>query len=157
MTQHRGGPKRKARFCCHNTKRQILFEVRLEHTEASEGDIPVCFRKFQKLLLPSFRLLTLCLIASAGLAHPLEAQTPSPSRGTESSPVLLYAPESNLERSEMEMLHTAKISVDIAMYSFTDRELVEELGRLARCGVRVPGLPRQRSIRTGKPARVFNI
>ncbi len=71
--------------------------------KASEGDIPVCFRKFQKLL-PSFRLLTLCLIASAGLAHPLEAQTPSPSRGTESSPVLLYAPESNLERSEMEML-----------------------------------------------------
>ena len=35
------------------------------------------------------------------------------------------------------MLGRAKISIDIAMYSFTDRELAEELGRLARSGVRV--------------------
>ncbi len=30
-----------------------------------------------------------------------------------------------------------KVSVDVAMYSFTDRELAEELGRLARRGLRV--------------------
>ncbi len=51
--------------------------------------------------------------------------------------MLLYSPASNLERSEMEMLERAKVSIDVAMYSFTDRELAEELGRLARSGVRV--------------------
>ncbi|HTF62663.1 MAG TPA: phospholipase D-like domain-containing protein [Edaphobacter sp.] len=51
--------------------------------------------------------------------------------------VVLYAPESNLERSEIETLRTAKVSVDVAMYSFTDRELATELVRLARSGVRV--------------------
>ncbi len=51
--------------------------------------------------------------------------------------MLLYSPASYLERSEMEMLERAKISIDVAMYSFTDRELAEELGRLARSGVRV--------------------
>ena len=51
--------------------------------------------------------------------------------------VVLYAAESNLERSEIETLRTAKVSVDVAMYSFTDRELAAELVRLARSGVRV--------------------
>jgi phosphatidylserine/phosphatidylglycerophosphate/cardiolipin synthase-like enzyme len=51
--------------------------------------------------------------------------------------VVLYAPESNLERSEIETRRTAKVSVDVAMYSFTDRELAAELVRLARSGVRV--------------------
>src|SRR5260370_9681178 len=51
--------------------------------------------------------------------------------------VVLYAPESNLERSEIETLRKAKVSVDVAMYSFTDRELAAELVRLARSGVRV--------------------
>ncbi len=35
------------------------------------------------------------------------------------------------------MLERAKVSIDVAMYSFTDWELAEELGRLARSGVRV--------------------
>lgn len=52
-------------------------------------------------------------------------------------PVLLFAPETNLERSELDVLETARVSVDVAMYSFTDRELAEELGRLARRGVHV--------------------
>jgi phosphatidylserine/phosphatidylglycerophosphate/cardiolipin synthase-like enzyme len=50
---------------------------------------------------------------------------------------VLYAPESNLERSEIETLRTAKVYVDVAMYSFTDRELTEELVRLARSRVRI--------------------
>lgn len=49
----------------------------------------------------------------------------------------LYSPEANLERSEMAQLETATRSVDVAMYSFTDRELAEELAALARKGVRV--------------------
>ncbi len=50
---------------------------------------------------------------------------------------ILYAPESNLERCELEILRIAKVSVDVAMYSFTDRELAEELVKLAQSGVKV--------------------
>ena len=35
------------------------------------------------------------------------------------------------------MLRSAKGSVDIAMYSFTDRELAEELVDLARSGIKI--------------------
>ncbi len=49
----------------------------------------------------------------------------------------LYSPSTNLERSELAQLETAARAVDIAMYSFTDRELAEELATLARKGVRV--------------------
>ena len=37
----------------------------------------------------------------------------------------------------MDLLGTAHVSVDLAMYSFTDRELAGELVELARKGVRV--------------------
>lgn len=46
----------------------------------------------------------------------------------------LYAPETNLERSELARLETATRSVDIAMYSFTYRYIAEELASLARKG-----------------------
>ncbi len=49
----------------------------------------------------------------------------------------LYAPETNLERSELAQLETATRSIDVAMYSFTDRELAEELATLAHRGVRI--------------------
>lgn len=49
----------------------------------------------------------------------------------------LYSPGTNLERSELAQLETATRSVDVAMYSFTDRELAEELVVLARRGVHV--------------------
>ena len=49
----------------------------------------------------------------------------------------LYSPGTNLERSELAQLETATRTVDVAMYSFTDRELAEELAMLARKGVRV--------------------
>ena len=49
----------------------------------------------------------------------------------------LYSPGSNLERSELAQLETATRTLDVAMYSFTDRELAEELATLARKGVRV--------------------
>lgn len=49
----------------------------------------------------------------------------------------LYSPGTNLERSELAQLETATRSVDVAMYSFTDRELAGELAALARKGVRV--------------------
>ena len=43
----------------------------------------------------------------------------------------LYSPETNLERSELDQLDTATRTVDVAMYSFTDRYLAEELAVLA--------------------------
>ena len=43
----------------------------------------------------------------------------------------------NLERSELAQLETATRTVDVAMYSFTDRELAKELVGLVRRGVRV--------------------
>ncbi len=49
----------------------------------------------------------------------------------------LYSPGDNLEQSELAQLETATRSVDVAMYSFTDREFGEELAALARRGVHV--------------------
>ena len=49
----------------------------------------------------------------------------------------LYSPGSNLERYELAQLETATRTLDVAMYSFTDRELAEKLASLARKGVRV--------------------
>ena len=67
------------------------------------------------------------LLSLALAAVPLGAQTDAH----------LYSPETNLERSELAQLETATRSIDVAMYSFTDRELAEELAALARKGVRV--------------------
>ena len=49
----------------------------------------------------------------------------------------LYSPETNLKRSELAQLLSAKVYVDVAMYSFTDREQAQELASLAQRGVRV--------------------
>jgi len=46
--------------------------------------------------------------------------------------LVLYTPESNLKGSELETLRRAKVSVDVAMYSFSDHELAEGLIGLAR-------------------------
>ena len=51
--------------------------------------------------------------------------------------VHLYSPATNLERADLAQLQTATVSVDVAMYSFTDRELAVDLATLARKGVRV--------------------
>lgn len=78
-------------------------------------------------------LLGFSLLAAIGMPGTLAVQSSISSQaGTDS--VLLYSPASNLERSEVEMLRRAKVSVDIAMYSFTDRELAEELLGLPAAG-----------------------
>ncbi len=82
-------------------------------------------------------LLTPCLITLTGLAQSVAPRAPLPVPRTESAPILLYAPQSNLERSELEVLRMARVSIDVATYSFTDRELAQELARLARSGVQV--------------------
>jgi phosphatidylserine/phosphatidylglycerophosphate/cardiolipin synthase-like enzyme len=69
-------------------------------------------------------------LAAKGQDGPLQC-------GDKIQAVALYSPESNLERSEMDTLNSATASIDIAMYSFTDRSLAEELVRLSRRGVRV--------------------
>ncbi len=57
--------------------------------------------------------------------------------GTAQTGAHLYSPGTNLEQSELTQLETATRSVDVAMYSFTDRYLAEELAAVARKGVRV--------------------
>jgi len=70
----------------------------------------------------------ICVLVSVALAVlPLMAQTDAH----------LYSPGTNLERSELTQLETATRSVDVAMYSFTDRALADELAALAHKGVRV--------------------
>ena len=72
-----------------------------------------------------------------GCPMSIRGQSAAATSSQSSGAVLLYSPQSNLERSEMETLSRARVSIDVAMYSFTDRELAEELCRLARSGVRV--------------------
>jgi len=48
-----------------------------------------------------------------------------------------YSPFENLEQMDQERLASAQRSIDIAMYSFTDRYLAEELIKLARRGVQI--------------------
>ncbi len=57
--------------------------------------------------------------------------------GTAQTDAHLYSPGINLEKSELAQVETATRNLDVAMYSFTDRELAEELATLARKGVRV--------------------
>jgi phosphatidylserine/phosphatidylglycerophosphate/cardiolipin synthase-like enzyme len=82
------------------------------------------------------RAIAFMLLLSV-IALPALGQNDPPQCGDRPHTVALYSPESNLERSEMETLGSARVSIDIAMYSFTDRPLAEELVRLARSGVRV--------------------
>jgi phosphatidylserine/phosphatidylglycerophosphate/cardiolipin synthase-like enzyme len=83
------------------------------------------------------RVIAFTLLLPEIIALTALGQNGQPQCGNRPHTVALYSPESNLERSEMETLGSARVSIDIAMYSFTDRPLAEELVRLARSGVRV--------------------
>ena len=48
-----------------------------------------------------------------------------------------FAPPEDLERLDLYRLEHARLSLDIAMYSFTDRALADELIKLARDGVEI--------------------
>ena len=48
-----------------------------------------------------------------------------------------YSPEENLEAIDVAMIDRAKRTIDIAMYSFTDRAIADALLRAARRGVRI--------------------
>ena len=48
-----------------------------------------------------------------------------------------YSPRENLEAIDVAMIDRAKRTIDIAMYSFTDRAIAEALLRAARRGVRI--------------------
>lgn len=73
----------------------------------------------------------------AKLAHVLLGLMLAAIPGAAQTVEYLYSPGTNLERSELAQLETATRSVDVAMYSFTDRELAGELAALAHKGVKV--------------------
>ncbi len=78
-----------------------------------------------------FAALMLPLVLSPRSSAQNDAVSECPARHS----TVLYAPETNLEQSEADSLHTAKRSIDLAMYSFTDLRLAEELVKQARAGV----------------------
>jgi phosphatidylserine/phosphatidylglycerophosphate/cardiolipin synthase-like enzyme len=57
----------------------------------------------------------------------------APVSGTE----IHFAPEENLEKVDLALIQDAKNSVDVAMYTFTDRKLAAALVTAARRGVQV--------------------
>ena len=61
--------------------------------------------------------------------------------GTAQTAEHVYSPGTNLEQSELAQLETATHTVDVAMYSFTDRYLAEELAAARSQGRQGPGLP----------------
>lgn len=48
-----------------------------------------------------------------------------------------FSPSEDLERIDVARLDTAKSSIDVAMYAFTDRYIAEELKRLSGRGVKI--------------------
>ena len=82
-------------------------------------------RNRNDLVKTSLKAFVLVLVVAASAA---DAQPPS------AESTHLYSPATNLERSELEMLRTARRTVDVAMYSFTDREIAQELVELERMG-----------------------
>ena len=95
--------------------------------------LPIRSVSYSQQERPKRPLNTLSISFALALISPatLAAQTSSLD-GTH-----LYSPATNLEQSELQMLGSAKRSVDIAMYSFTDTELAAELVELARTGVKI--------------------
>jgi phosphatidylserine/phosphatidylglycerophosphate/cardiolipin synthase-like enzyme len=80
--------------------------------------------------MPSFHVQAILLLWISLVISPPAPQDPAPCATVHST--ALYAPQTNLEQSELESLQSAKRSIDVAMYSFTDFRLAEELVKLAR-------------------------
>jgi phosphatidylserine/phosphatidylglycerophosphate/cardiolipin synthase-like enzyme len=94
---------------------------------------------------PSLLTLLLVIFAAAGAYWKWRpaaeaAPIPPPFRSVPAGQVLSenhFSPAENLEQLDSATLGSAKHSVDIAMYAFTDQFLAERLRDLARAGVRV--------------------
>jgi len=65
-------------------------------------------------------------------AHPLLTTVSGANR-----PVLHFSPDEDLERFDEQQLRQARTTVDISMYSFTDRAIAEVLRELAAHGVAI--------------------
>lgn len=91
-------------------------------------------------------ILTAVLLAGAFLFlhrtqdKPASAHLEELTRGAEAGTVVAedhFSPSEDIERIDVARLDTAKSSIDIAMYAFTDRYIAEELKRLAGRGVKI--------------------
>ena len=137
-----------------NAKSKVRFGTqRLIKAEESAENLLSVRRLGIMLSSTSVRRMFVCLVLLLPAITGISAagQSSSTLCAPTAHAVVLYAPESNLERREIETLRTAKVSVDVAMYSFTDHELAAELVRLARSGVRVRVYRDWR-----EPARLFH-
>jgi phosphatidylserine/phosphatidylglycerophosphate/cardiolipin synthase-like enzyme len=102
--------------------------------------------------MPFFHIQATLLFLFSLFSSPSVRQDRAPCAAGHST--VLYAPQTNLEESEMESLQSAKRPIDVAMYSFTDLRLAEELVKLAHVGVIVrvyrDGIEYEQEKRRGK-------
>jgi len=87
------------------------------------------------------RVIYLSLLALAGVAfyqyQPALDRAPQPAMAAETQAGNHFSPAENLERLDLEQLAQARHTLDIAMYSFTDRYLADAVMEAAHRGVRV--------------------
>lgn len=103
----------------------------------------------RRLFLPLFFLVTLLPFSSEAWAYHHRSWNafgnhsqygcPTPPRRSFPKDYLgeHYSPEENLEAIDVAMIDRAKKSIDIAMYSFTDRAIADALIRAAKRGVTI--------------------
>jgi len=69
--------------------------------------------------------------------HERSGTVNSSSLGAQELTAPLFSPDENLEDEDIKVLGSAKNTIDVAMYSFTDPRIEETLAEAARRGVRV--------------------
>ena len=91
--------------------------------------------------------LMLCAIVAVEFAmspRKFHRMRESPPENTSHSPEIYFAPQQDLSVVDQQIIRSAKRSLEIAMYSFTDRRIAEELVDVCNRGV-VVELYRDRS------------
>jgi phosphatidylserine/phosphatidylglycerophosphate/cardiolipin synthase-like enzyme len=87
------------------------------------------------------RVIYLSLLALAGIAfyqyQPALDRAPMPAMAAETQAGNHFSPAENLEQLDLEQLAQARHTLDIAMYSFTDRYLADAVMDAAHRGVKV--------------------
>jgi cardiolipin hydrolase len=97
-----------------------------------------------KRMIQSVRSLFVLMLASVAIvslfrhpiAHAIDAHPLLSNRGN-TRPELHFSPDEDLERFDAQQLRQARSSIDISMYSFTDRFLAAVLRELAQRGVAI--------------------
>lgn len=88
------------------------------------------FASVRYLLFLLVGVLAIASLFRHSITHAIDAHPLLP-HNLAASPVLHFSPDENLERFDEQQLREAHTSLDISMYSFTDRVLAQVLRQLA--------------------------